>query len=85
MAHSFRVLLKPGGEPITLEVHFHKSLAHSPKEFEIPDYNDREANFAFFAEAAVGEYLDANGINGFRSADGRPVVIECFPEQFELA
>lgn len=59
------------------------SLMSDPQYFGLPDYQDRDANFAQFAFAALGDYLDEVGVPP-ETPSGTPAAhIEAFSGRFQ--
>ena len=59
------------------------SLMSKPDYFGVPDYQDRDANFAQFALAAVGDYLDEIGLPPFTPSGVSAAQIEAFSGRFQ--
>lgn len=79
----FRLLLEPNGEESRIAVIFSgTTLAVEWGGFGLPDILDNDRRLIYFAEAAIGEYLDTKGLPP-RWASGAPVPrIECFSDTF---
>ncbi len=81
----FTLRLKPKGTASRVGVIFSGSvLVVKPNAFGLPDFGDRETAFRIFAEAAIGDYLDDNGLPEFAGHGTKPAYIDCFSPHFQL-
>lgn len=51
--------------------------------FDIPDIEDKELRFRVFAHAAIGDFLDSEGLPEFAADGESPPKIECFSPHFQ--
>jgi hypothetical protein len=59
------------------------SLMSTPEYFGLPSYRDRDSNFAQFAFAAIGDYLDQVGFPPFTPSGVGAAHIEAFSGRFQ--
>jgi hypothetical protein len=81
----FMVRLEPKGPESRVAVVFSGTvLVVKPEAFGLPDFGDRDTTFQVFAEAAIGDYLDDQGLPEFAGRGTPPVYIDCFSPHFQL-
>jgi hypothetical protein len=78
------VRLEPQGDKSRLAVLFSGTvMAVQPSAFGLPMLGDRETTFRTFAESAIGDYLDNNGLPEFTPSGVSAAKIECFSPHFQ--
>jgi hypothetical protein len=78
------VRLTPQGALSRLAVLFSGTvMAVRPEAFGLPALGDRETTFRTFAEAAIGDYLDGEGLPPFTPSGVEPAKIDCFSPHFQ--
>jgi hypothetical protein len=81
----FMVRLEPKGPESRVAVVFSGTvLAVKPDAFGLPEFGDRDTTFRIFAEAAIGDYLDDQGLPEFAGRGTLPVYIDCFSPHFQI-
>jgi hypothetical protein len=81
----YTIRLSPGRDTSRIAVLFSgTALLVRPDAFGLPDEGDRDANFTMFAYAAIGDFLDENGLPP-HTQGGKPAFqIECFSPRFQM-
>jgi hypothetical protein len=78
------VRLQPAGELSRLAVLFSGTvMAVKPELFGLPTLGDREATFRTYAETAIGDYLDREGLPDFTPSGVSAAKIDCFSPHFQ--
>jgi hypothetical protein len=80
----FDVQLQPASDPSRLAVLFSGlSIGSEWSWYGLPEITDKERRLIPFAEAAVGEQLDSNGLPDFTPSGVDAFKIECFSYTFQ--
>ena len=80
----FDVRLEPGGRTSRIAVLFSGTvMSVKPESFGLPNLGDRQSTFTMFAEAAIGDFLDENGLPTFAPSGVPAAKIECFSPHFQ--
>lgn len=75
---------EPGKDKSRLAVLFSgTSFLYTPSSFGLPILGNRDTNFQQFALAAIGEYLDREGVPPYTPGGVQAAKIECFSPQFQ--
>ena len=84
VGYYFDVLLEPRGKRSRLAVMFSGTvMAVRPDAFGLPAVRDRDAAMLTFAEAAIGDSLDADRLPAFTPSGVSAAKIECFSPHFQ--
>lgn len=84
IGYYFSILLEPQGDRSRVAVLF-SGLSHEtrPDQLGIPDSGDKTQNLVGLALAALGDYLDENGLPPFTPSGVNAAEVECFSYQVE--
>ena len=84
VGYYFDVRLEPRGKESRLAVMFSGTvMAVRPDAFGLPVVRDRETAMLTFAEAAIGDSLDADGLPEFTPSGVSAAKVECFSPHFQ--
>lgn len=84
VGYFFSLRLQPSAEPVGIAVLFSGTvMAVRPEAFGLPKMVDREASFRTFAETAIGDFVDENGLPVFTPNGVGAANIECFSPHFQ--
>jgi hypothetical protein len=80
----YNVRLQPSGEASRVAVLFSGTvLAVRPDAFGLPSFGDRETALRTFAESAIGDFLEDNGLPEFTPSGVAAAKIESFTPRFQ--
>ncbi len=80
----YTIRRSPDEDPSRLAVLFSGTVMYiSTEAFELPTYQDKTERFAVFAEAALGDFLDENGLPDHTPSGVSALQVECFSPHFQ--
>jgi hypothetical protein len=84
VGYYFRLRLEPNGDLTRVSVVFSGIvMVTTPDAFGVPASNNREENFMGFSLAALGDYLDEEGLPRFVKSGEPAPHVECFSPHFQ--
>jgi hypothetical protein len=79
----FDVRLQPNTQSRVAVLFSGTVMMVGPQAFGLPDLGDREATFRMFSEAAIGDFIESNGLPAAKEQNGPTPQIECFSPHFQ--